>query len=96
MHDRYFFLADVLTLILSCIDRRRIPQAALVQIASLGAYYAYLKLKYAFPMALGALLMLAALVWAAHGLFLAQCPPAGITREIQKRPCPQRRQGRVR
>ena len=96
MHDRYFFLADVLTLILACMDRRRILQAALVQIASLGAYYAYLKLEYAFPMALGALLMLAALVWAAHGLFLALRSTAGITREIQKRHRPQRRQGRVR
>ena len=38
MHDRYFFLADVLTLILACTDRRHIPQAALVQVASLGAY----------------------------------------------------------
>lgn len=53
MHDRYFFLADVLTLILACMDRRRIPQAALVQIASLGAYYAYLKLKYALPYGAG-------------------------------------------
>ena len=96
MHDRYFFLADVLTLILACMDRRRIPQAVLVQIASLGAYYAYLKLEYAFPMALGALLMLAALVWAAHGLFRALCPPAAITWEIQKHPRPQHRQGRVR
>ena len=95
MHDRYFFLADALTLILACTDRRRITQAALVEAASLGAYYAYLKLEYAFPMALGALLMLAALVCAACGLFSALRPPADITREIQKRPRPQHRQGRA-
>ena len=66
-----------------------------MQVASLGAYYAYLKLEYAFPMALGALLMLAALVCAACGLFSALRPPADITREIQKRPRPQHRQGRA-
>ena len=93
MHDRYFFLADVLTLLWACTDRRRIPLAALVQIASLGAYYAYLKLEYAFPMALGALLMLAALLGAVWGLFRSLRPPADIAREIQKTPPPAQQTG---
>ena len=62
MHDRYFFLADVLTLAWACTDRRGILPAALTQVASLGAYHAYLLLRYAFPMGLGAVLLLLALL----------------------------------
>lgn len=69
MHDRYFFLADVLTLSWACIDRRRIPLAVLTQIASLGAYHAYLLLRYAFPMGWGALMLLGVLLWSLFALF---------------------------
>ena len=63
MHDRYFFLADSLTLILAVLwPRRHTVCAVLVQIASLGAYHAYLRLRYACPMGLGTLLNAAALV----------------------------------
>lgn len=62
MHDRYFFLADILTLAWACTDRRGILPAALTQVASLGAYHAYLLLRYAFPMGLGAVLLLLALL----------------------------------
>ena len=48
MHERYFFLADVLTVAWACISPRRLPQAIAVQFASLGAYHAYLTLRYAF------------------------------------------------
>ena len=64
MHDRYFFLADVLTLTWACAQRRGILPALLTQIASLGAYHAYLLLRYAFPMGLGAVLLLCALLLA--------------------------------
>lgn len=63
MHDRYFFLADVLTLTWACTDRRGVLPAILTQIASLGAYHAYLLLRYAFPMGLGSLLLLCALLF---------------------------------
>ena len=63
MHDRYFFLADVLTLTWACSHRRGVLPAVLTQIASLGAYHAYLLLRYAFPMGLGAILLLLALLW---------------------------------
>ena len=63
MHDRYFFLADVLTLTWACAHRRGVLPAALTQVASLGAYHAYLLLRYAFPMGLGAILLLLALLW---------------------------------
>ena len=63
MHDRYFFLADCTALLLAVLwPRRHAVTAVLVQIASLGAYHAYLVLRYAFPMGLGTLLNLFALL----------------------------------
>ena len=63
MHDRYFFLADVLTLTWACTDRRGVLPAVFTQIASLGAYHAYLLLRYAFPMGLGSILLLCTLLF---------------------------------
>lgn len=91
MHDRYFFLADVLTLIWACTAWRRIPQALLIQFASLSAYATYLRLRftcpvrlgpYTFPMGLEALAILLALGLSIAAL-LALLPPAG--GETQKR-----------
>ena len=70
MHDRYYFLADVLTLAWACILPRRFPVAALVQLCSLSAYFTYLRAKYTLILTFGthmftmlgeSLLMLAAL-----------------------------------
>lgn len=58
MHDRYFFIADVLSLAIAFTLPFCVPQAIAVQIASLGAYHAYLRLQYAFPMAYGTYLLL--------------------------------------
>ena len=63
MHDRYFFLADLLAVIWCAVDIRRLPVPAAVQIASLGGYHAYLMLRYAFPMAWGTWMVIFALVW---------------------------------
>ena len=77
MHDRYFFLADALSLVWACSDKRRIPVAVLVQASSLSCYCTYLRLKYTFPIRVGGtyyvmilegLLMLAALVWSVTAL----------------------------
>lgn len=72
MHDRYFFLADVLSVVWAAGAYHRTPVPVCVQIASYGGYHAYLVLRYAFPMAWGAWLMLAALaaVTASLGLSL--------------------------
>ncbi len=48
MHERYFFLAEALTVVWACVDLNRFFSAAAVQVASLGGYYAYLRLKYLF------------------------------------------------
>lgn len=71
MHERYFFLADLLTLCLACTAWRRIPACVLAAGSSLACYFVYLRLKYNcvlklgpyyFSMALEAVAMLAALV----------------------------------
>lgn len=61
MHDRYFFLADALSVVWALDSYRRVPVPACVQVASYGGYHAYLALRYAFPMAWGSGLMLVSL-----------------------------------
>ena len=75
MHDRYFFLADILTLCWACTRQRYVHLALLTQIASLGAYHAYLVLQYAFPMGLGALMLLGVLIAALAFLIQAAREP---------------------
>ena len=71
MHERYLFLADVITLVWAFRDKRRIPIAALTELSSLSSYCVYLRLRYTLPlhfaghiwtMALEAMFILAALV----------------------------------
>ena len=79
MHDRYFFLADVLTLVWACAMPRHLPAPALVQLASLSAYLVYFRQRYTFVLQLGgktytmlveSLLIQAALVYACCTLCL--------------------------
>lgn len=53
MHDRYFFLADILTVVLACISLPYISIALLTQLASASSYATYLRLQYTFPLNLG-------------------------------------------
>ncbi|MPM44971.1 hypothetical protein SDC9_91656 [bioreactor metagenome] len=55
MHERYFFTADVLTLVWACAIPRRLSAAVGTQLASLGGYHAYLRLRYAIPVAVAGL-----------------------------------------
>lgn len=82
MHERYFFLADVLSLTWACLNLRRIPQALLVQIASLGGYHAYLILRYAFPMGWGALMLLAVFLSSAAILYVQLRKPRARSRSV--------------
>lgn len=53
MHDRYYFLADVLTVAWVCILPRTLPAAVLVQLASFSAYLTYLRMRYTLVISLG-------------------------------------------
>ena len=62
MHDRYFFLADTLTLVLAVAWPRMAAVPLAVSFGSLLGYHAYLKMRYLMPMRYGAAAMLLALV----------------------------------
>ena len=77
MHERYFFLADVLTLCWACSDVRRLPPAILVEASSAMSYRLYLRLKFNWTFRVGerfyvmvpeTLAMLAGLVFAVIAL----------------------------
>lgn len=62
MHDRYFFVADVLSLAFAVVFPKLFAVPLLVQFGSLLGYHAYLKLQYLLPMRHGATALLATLV----------------------------------
>ncbi len=68
MHDRYFFCADILCVVLAFVSWPCSPAAALCQFASLLGYYAYLKMRFLMPMRYGAAALIVTLMIA--GLFL--------------------------
>jgi hypothetical protein len=65
MHDRYFFLADVFTIVTSFLVSRYWPVAALMQVSSLVAYAAYLW-NSTMPLWVGATATLLALAWSSY------------------------------
>lgn len=62
MHDRYFFIADALSLGFGIVFPKLFFIPILVQFASLLGYHAYLKMQYLLPMRDGATALLIALV----------------------------------
>ena len=62
MHDRYFFAADILSVVLAFACHWCIPAAPLVQFASLLGYHAYLKMRYLLFMNHGARALIAVIV----------------------------------
>ena len=70
MHDRYFFAADALTLVLAFSLWQLSPAAVLCQFASLLGYHAYLKMRYLLPMYYGSWALIAVLVMTAALLLL--------------------------
>ena len=79
MHDRYFFLADVLSAALAVILPRFFPIPVCVSFASLLGYHAYLKMRYLLPMRYGA----AALLFVILFLILCVAFDFGEKRKIQ-------------
>ena len=71
MHDRYFYAADVLALVLAFAMPPLLLVAPLVEFASFLGYYAYLKMRYLLYMYYGSYALILALVLAAIGLALS-------------------------
>ena len=63
MHDRYFFCADIMSLVLACTELWLTPIAIGCEYASLLGYHAYLKMRYLHTMDRGALVLILALGW---------------------------------
>lgn len=93
MHDRYFFLADVLCAAWACAFSGEIPCALLVQGSSLMSYLNYLRGRYTLVLSLGGqtyvmltetLLMLCALIWALSSLFAQLRPSTGLSAQLGK------------
>lgn len=57
MHERYFYLADILSAVLAAKDKKAAPICALVALASLGSYW-----ETVLPLSFCALMMFAALI----------------------------------
>lgn len=74
MHDRYFFLADVLSLALAVAEWRLCPVPVLVSFGSLLGYHAYLKGRFLLPMRYGAAALSLALLILLADLLLATAP----------------------
>lgn len=53
MHERYFFLADVLSVCWARRDKRRLPVCLLVNAASLACYRVYFRLQYNYILTIG-------------------------------------------
>lgn len=66
MHDRYFFLADVFTVVTCFLVPRYWPAAVAVQLASLTAYASYLWSSTAVPLWVGTLAALLGLAWSLY------------------------------
>ena len=62
MHDRYFFAADVLTVVMAYAYVKYAAAAPLTQFASLLGYHAYLKMRYLLLMDYGARALIVALM----------------------------------
>lgn len=75
MHDRYFYVAGVLALVLAATDLRFAPVPLLAELASLHCYYAYFVRYYLVQPRIGGELMLASLLLcAAYAALYAQKP----------------------
>ena len=62
MHDRYFFMADVLTLLPAIIAPAFAPIAIMTSLASLICYFAYFNQAYFLPLQYGTILLIGVLV----------------------------------
>jgi len=73
MHDRYFYAADILSVILFCVVPETAPLFLLVQFASLLGYHAYLRMRFLFPMRYGAYALIVVLLVSLVLLFFSFC-----------------------
>ena len=81
MHERYFYLGEVLAVVAVFVDRRFLVVAALMQVATLSTYWTYLRSTTTLPLEAAAVVALAAAVVAAAVLVLRRS--AGRRRNVR-------------
>lgn len=82
MHDRYFFMADILSFALAVIAPKLSPTPVLVSFGSLLGYHAYLKMRFLLPMRYGAAAMgLALLLTLVYIIFSFNRPKKVLTND---------------
>ncbi len=74
MHERYFYLAEVMSIVWACARIDRIFLPALIQVASLSGYHAYLAARYIYPMKYGAVLFCLSIPILLYDLFQLSSP----------------------
>ena len=79
MHERYFYAADVFSVVLAFACPPLAPAALLTQFASLLGYHAYLKMRYLLPMRYGSATLIVAFALALIGFL------QGVNRTPKKR-----------
>ena len=86
MHDRYFFCADMMTLVLVCTELWLAPIALGCEYASLLGYHAYLKMRYLHTMDHGALALILCMGWLAVLLVkeLRRCTGANLNNSLSR------------
>lgn len=84
MHERYFFCADILTLVMAYASWACFGAPFLCQFASLLGYHAYLKMRFLLPMRYGAAALIVTLV--ITGLFFTSALESAPTRGAPKKP----------
>lgn len=78
MHERYFYLAEVLLVLVACVQPWFAVPAALIQVASVGTYLSYLRGSNVWPLTVSAGFAAAACLCA--GILLVwMCRPAPVT-----------------
>lgn len=82
MHDRYFFIADILTFALAVVWPKISLVPVCVSFGSFLGYHAYLKMRFLLPMRYGAVAMLIALILTAgYVIFSLDHPKKVLTNE---------------
>lgn len=70
MHERYFFIAECLSIVYAFYERKNWLVPALLQLATINTYFYYLDGKYLFPIAFSSFIVLIVIAWLCRELFL--------------------------
>lgn len=74
MHERYFYMADVLSVVFACVLLKRFFLPVFIVTASFGGYFAYLMRRFAFDLRWGTVLLVLSVILLLYFLNLQTAP----------------------